>query len=383
MRQKAEAIYSQLVEWRRELHRHPELQFDLFWTADFIAARLHEFGAQVRTSVGKTGVIAEFGAGEPMVAIRADMDALPIKEETGLPYTSEIDGQMHACGHDMHMAIALGAAKLVSELDLPGRVRFIFQPLEEGVDEEGLGGAQRMLADGALAGISAIFALHVHPQLAVGQIGIRSGVFTTMEDSFYATIVGKGGHGAQPQNGVDPIFLTTQALNSLYAIPSRRVAPSAAAVLSVGFVHGGEARNVIPNEVKIGGTMRSYSTETRDKLRQELQRGLEVVRTLGGDYQWRISEEAPAVVNDAELTAMVEEIGADLLGVENVISVEAQTWSEDFSYFTAEKPGVMFLLGVGGDSPLHNPRFAPDERALPIGAALMAELSLRYLNQNR
>ena len=229
---KAREITPKLIAWRRDFHRHPELGFQEIRTAGQMAAILENLGCQVRTSVGKTGLVAELGSGKPVIAIRADMDALPILEANENEYASETPGVMHACGHDAHLAIALGAAALLSQEEFPGTVRFLIQPSEEVADREGLSGAPRMIADGAMQGVDWVIALHVDPITPVGQIRINAGPFSGGVDSFFATINGTGGHGARPHEGVDPIYITGLVLLALHGIVSRRLDPVAPAVVS-------------------------------------------------------------------------------------------------------------------------------------------------------
>ena len=251
-----QAIETQLVQWRREFHRHPETGFREIWTASRITTILEELGYRVRTGVGKTGVVGELGQGRPLVGIRADMDALPIMEANPVPYASEYPGFMHACGHDAHIAMALGAAALLAKEHFPGTVRFLYQPAEEVADEEGISGAPRMIADGVLDDMDLILALHVDPATPVGDIRVSSGSFSGGVDSFFATISGRGGHGARPQDVVDPIHIAGHVILALHGIVSRQLNPMTPAVVSVGRIHGGQAENVIPDQVELSGTIR-------------------------------------------------------------------------------------------------------------------------------
>ncbi len=284
MLEKANSLSEQLSAWRRDFHRHPELGFQELRTAGQMATILESLGCQVRTGVGKTGLVAELGSGKPVIAIRADMDALPILEANDLEYASEIPGVMHACGHDAHLSIALGTAALLSQEKFPGTVRFLIQPSEEVADREGLSGAPRMIADGAMQGVDWVIALHVDPITQVGQIRINAGPFSGGVDSFFATIHGTGGHGARPHEGVDPIYITGHVLLALHGIVSRRLDPVAPAVVSVGSLHGGQAENVIPDQVDLTGTIRYMDPAVRIQIHTEVERALQIRAHPG----WRL-----------------------------------------------------------------------------------------------
>ena len=271
----AQEIKPFLVQLRRAIHRQPELGFDVFKTADLVARTLRELGVEAQTGVGKTGVVGYLGDGDgPVIAIRADMDALPIQEINQVEYKSEVPGKMHACGHDAHTAMLLGAARLLSQMKLRGQVRLLFQPSEEDFDAEGVSGAPRMIADGALQGVDRVIALHVDGALEAGTIGLEAGQVAAAVDTFKAQVLGRGGHGARPHKALDPIWLATQVLNALYAVPSRRVDPFAPKVLTVGIVQAGTAENVIPESVYIEGTLRSMDDDTRALLVAEVERCL-------------------------------------------------------------------------------------------------------------
>src|SRR5262245_4434864 len=246
MLKQAHAISEELIEWRRDFHMHPEIGFELHRTSKIVADELEKMGYRVKRGVGKTGVVADIGEGGRLVAIRADMDALPILELNETEYVSQNKGAMHACGHDSHTAMALGAALLLSKEKLPGRCRFLFQPCEETTDEEGLSGAQRMAAEGAMDGADYVIAQHVDPTKPVGTIGINAGPNSGGVDNWHATISGKGGHGAHPNATVDPFYLMSHVIIALNAIISRRINPFEPAVISIGAIHGGLTENVIP-----------------------------------------------------------------------------------------------------------------------------------------
>jgi amidohydrolase len=378
----AREIEQQLINWRREIHMHPELGFQEFRTAKLVAETLRSLGLRVRTKVGKTGVVGYLGEGKPVVALRADMDALPIQEANDVPYASQVPGVMHACGHDAHTAILLGVATLLCEEELPGQVRFLFQPAEEVDDEEGKSGAERMIEDGAMEGVDAVMGLHVDSNFPVGIIEIDGVYISAGVDTFYATIIGTGCHGAYPHRGVDTVFILGQVIQAIHGIVSRRIDPLKPAVISIGTVHGGQAHNVIPDSVEISGTIRSVEEKVRRQLFAELERALGVARALGGDFEFRIEEGYPAARNNPQIASLIRQVAIDLLGADCLHPPEPGLGAEDFSLLANLAPGAMFGLGTqgeGGPRRAHSPTFDVDERALPIGAAILAEAARRYL----
>jgi len=380
----AQAIKEQMVQWRRTIHQWPELGFDLQRTAALVAETLAELGVEMRTGVGKSGVVAYLGdGGGPVIGVRADMDALPILEENDVSYASQTAGKMHACGHDAHTAMLLGVATLLSRRSFPGQVRLLFQPSEEGGYDNGVSGAPRMIEDGALEGVDAVIALHVHGTIATGQVMVDEGVVGAAVDTFRADIHGRGGHGAYPHETLDPIWLTSQVLNALYAIPSRRITPLQPSVVTVGVVRGGTANNVIPSSVRLEGTLRSFDPGVRQQLVQDVERAMSVVRAFGGDYHLRIERGYPPLFNDPAAAGWLRTVAGELLGEANVTDGNVSMGAEDFAYMTQRAPGAMFGLGVrppGGEARyLHTPTFDLDEDALPIGAAILAETALRYV----
>jgi amidohydrolase len=381
----ARAIKEQLSQWRRTIHRQPELGFDVQRTAELVATVLAELGLDVRTGVGKTGVVGILGeASRPAIAIRADMDGLPIQEENAVEYASQTQGRMHACGHDGHTAMALGAAWLLSRRELPGQVRFVFQPAEETADAEGVSGAPRMIADGALDGVEAVIALHVDPAIEAGHICAGEGRVGAAVDTFRAHILGRGAHGAYPHQAIDPIWLAAHVLNALYAIPARRIAPLEPAVVSVGVIRGGSIDNVIPDTVYLEGTLRSFTDDVREQLIREVKNALAVTRALGGDYRLAIERGYPSTYNDPTVVGWLRRVGADLLGSDKVITTQKTMGAEDFSYMAQVAKGAMARLGVkppGGEARrLHTSTFDLDEAALPIGAAILAETARRFVS---
>jgi amidohydrolase len=378
---RAKELKEKIIRLRRAIHRHPELGFREVKTAALIAETLESRGIKVQTGVAKTGVIGYLREGDPVVAIRADMDALPIQELNEVAYRSRVPGVMHACGHDAHVAMTLGAAMLLKEMELEGEVRLLFQPSEEHPDEEKKSGAMRMVEERAMEGIDAILALHVDSETESGVVKISPGPMAAAVDSFKATILGRGCHGAYPHRGVDPIFIAGQVILAIQGIVSRRIDPVKQAVISLGTIHGGTAENIIPEEVELTGTIRSFDQGVREQLHAELEKAFQVAQALGGDFRLAIEEGYPVMVNEERMAELIREVAIDLLGEEKVLPKEPAMGAEDFSYFLAQAPGAMFRLGIkkGEMRPSHSPHFDLDEEALPIGAAILAESARRYL----
>jgi amidohydrolase len=389
MIERAQELSAVLVELRRDFHRHPELSFQEHRTAQKVIERLDELGIAARGGVGKTGVVGDLGHNGPRIALRADMDALPIQETSEVSYASQVPGVMHACGHDVHVACLLGAAELLAEEAaagrLPGQVRFLFQPAEEAQDAEGLSGAMRMVAEGVMEGVDAVAALHVWADLPVGTISLRDGPATAYPDKFKLVIKGREAHAAFPHEGIDAITLSAQVINALQTVVTRRLDPTQGKVLTVGTIEGGTKDNILAGQVTMTGTIRSFRPEIREALFAEMERACGVARALGGDFDLTIYPGYNPVVNDPALTALVRRIGVDLLGAENVHETPLQMGGEDFCYFAEKAPGCMFMMG--GATPgaakqrHHHPQFDVDERSLPLGAALLAEVAIRYLEQ--
>lgn len=384
MLKRAHEIEPQLVEWRRDFHRHPELGFQEVRTAGRVAHVLRSWGCRVRTGVGRTGVVGELGSGTPIIAIRADMDALPIKDAKQVDYASSVPGVMHACGHDAHTAIGLGVATVLSREPLTGTVRFLFQPAEEVGDDEGISGASRMLEDGAFEGVDAVLALHVDATAPAGTIKLGAGPSSAGVDTFHATLIGQGGHGASPQRTVDPIHIAGHVILALHGIVSRRIHPVSPAVVSIGSIHGGQADNVIPRQVELSGTIRFMDTAVQEKIHTEIERALGIARAMGGDYRLRIEPGYPPMFCDPGVVELLRQVGRDILGDHNTLPAQLEMGAEDFSFFTDRAPGAMFSLGCrieGDERRAHSARFDIDERCLPIGVAVLAEAALRLLRQ--
>ena len=384
MLKQAHAISEELIEWRRDFHMHPEIGFELHRTSQIVADELERMGYRVKRGVGKTGVVAEIGEGGKLIAIRADMDALPILEQNEYEYISQNKGAMHACGHDLHTAMALGAALLLSKESLPGRVRFLFQPCEETTDEEGKSGAQRMSAEGAMEGVDYVIAQHVDPMMPVGTIGINAGPNSGGVDSWFGVIKGIGGHGAHPNKTIDPFYLLAHVILALNGIVSRRIDPFEPAVVSIGAINGGFAENVIPESVNIIGTLRFTDEEVHQQIHEEMKRAFEITKTLGGSYELRYEIGGPPMINDKMVSALIESIGREMLGTDNVHEIIKTLGAEDFGEFMKHAPGAMFTLGTQKKGHeeylLHHPKFDIDERALPIGTAMLVETAKRFLD---
>jgi amidohydrolase len=377
---RAERLREQLVAIRRSIHERPEYGFQEHETARLIAATLSKLGARVREGVAKTGVIGEVGNGKPIIAIRADMDALPIAEATAVPFASRVPNMMHACGHDAHVACALGAAMLLAE-ESPenpslGTVRFLFQPSEEQRDEAGHSGAQLLIDEGALEGVEAVIALHTK-NLPVGSVGVTNGPALAANDTIKIIIQGRSAHGAHPEEGVDAIAIAVQVISAIQQIVSRRISAISPAVVSITTIHGGVKENVIADRVELGGTIRTTGGAARQHIIDELERALSVGRTLGATCELQVFPGYDATINDLKVTEVVRDAARKLLGPERVIEMPFDPWSEDFGYMTARVPGAMFWLGVTSDrvpNPIwHSSTFDLDEDALPIGAMVLAE----------
>jgi amidohydrolase len=382
MLDRANALKEKLVTWRREFHMHPELGFQEMRTSARVSEVLLSLGYRVKTAVGRTGVVGERGEGNPLIALRFDMDALPIQEENDVPYASQVPGVMHACGHDAHTAIGLGVAALLADETVEGTIRLIFQPSEEGEDEEGFSGAYRMMQDGVMEGVEGVLALHVDPDFVVGDIAVEAGPASAGVDTFYAQIIGRGGHGASPQDVVDPIYIAGHVILAINGIVSRRLNPFAPAVISIGSIQGGTTDNVIPESVDFIGTIRFMDSGVEEKIHRELEKAFEVARALGGDYSLKIVKGYPSIQNDARMVRLIQAVGRDLLGVEHLQLQEDDMGAEDFAFFCQAAPGAMFRLGCvteGEKREVHNPRFDLDEACLPVGVAILAEAACRFL----
>jgi hippurate hydrolase len=381
-------IAPEMVDLRHQIHAQPELAYEEFVTSDLVAARLAEWGYEVHRGLGGTGVVGtlKLGTGTRRLGIRADMDALPIQEATGLPYASTVAGKMHACGHDGHTSILLAAARCIAaERSFDGTLNLIFQPAEEG-----LGGGRRMVEEGLFERFpcDAIFALHNMPGFPVGKFGFKEGPFMASSDSVSITVIGVGGHGSSPHLAADPVVAAAHIILALQTVVSRNVDPREMAVISVGAIHGGDAPNVIPGSVQMRLTVRAYRPEIRAMLRDRITQIVQAqAATLGVkaevDYHWRY----PALVNDAESTRFARQVAHDWLGQDGLLPpLQPLTGSEDFSFMLEHCPGSYLIVGNGegdhhgsGGCMVHNPGYDFNDAILPIAASYWVQLVRRYL----
>ena len=377
-REVEEGFGEKIVALRRDIHREPELGFDTEKTAGKVLAALEGLPLDVETGVAQNGIVATLeGEGDgPTVALRADMDALPILEETGLPFASESEGRMHACGHDGHTSMLVGAAHALSRMRdrLGGTVKFVFQPAEEGG-----GGGKVMVDEGLADGVSSIFALHLWPGLPFGKVATKAGPIMAAADAFEMEIRGSGGHGAMPHLASDAVVIAAQVVTALQTIVSREVDPVEPAVLTVGEIGAGTAFNIIPEKARIGGTVRTLDPGLREWMPeriQEVARG--IARGMRGDADLDYTFSYPVTNNDAGAASLALGAAEDLFGAEHVLELPKPSMgAEDFAYFLERVPGAFVWLGVGEEvSGLHTPRFAFDEDILPRGSALLAALAL-------
>jgi amidohydrolase len=383
-RKEADALAPSLVAWRRRFHQHPELGFEEEKTAAFVAEKLRELGLEVRTGLAHTGVVGILRAGQktdPAVLLRADMDALPVQEVEGREYGSKVPGKMHACGHDGHTAMLLGAATLLAPRagQLTRDVVFCFQP-----GEEGMGGAEKMIDEGVLelTETGSVFGLHLWAGTEIGTALVRPGPAMAAQDEFEARIVGVGGHGAIPQTTIDPIVAAAQAVNALQGVVSRNVDPVETAVVTVGSFHAGHAANVIPDFARLQGTLRSFTEEVRELLKRRVREVLEGTAAAAGcRVEFELKPGYPATVNDPASARLAAQVAGEVFGSDRVIEHPPIAASEDFSYFLRERPGAFVFVGANNESkgitaPHHSPRFDVDEDALPRGTELLVRLAL-------
>lgn len=383
----ANEFHSDVVANRRHLHANPELSFHEYQTSAYVAARLDELGISYQ-KMANTGLVALIKGSKPsdaVVALRADMDALPIVEANDVPYKSKNEGVMHACGHDVHTSSLLGTAKILTELkdEFAGTVKLIFQPAEEKLP----GGAHLMIKEGVLENPKpqAVIGQHVMPFIESGKVGFREGKYMASTDEIYVTVHGKGGHGAQPQQNIDPVLITSHIIIALQQIVSRVADPKTPTVLSFGKVIANGATNVIPNEVYLEGTFRTMDEEWRGKAHEKMKKMAEgIAEAMGGSCDFKIIRGYPFLINEEKLTAQVRGFAEDYLGKENVLDLDIWMAAEDFAYYSQVSDACFYRLGTGNEergitSSVHTPTFDVDEDSLKLSTGLMTYIALKQL----
>src|SRR5688572_5683369 len=383
--------YSQeVVGLRRHLHANPELSYQEYNTAKYISENLRQVGVDSIEGIATTGLLAEVRGRNPekkMIALRADMDALPIQEANDVPYKSKNEGVMHACGHDVHTSSLLGTAKILNEIkdQFEGTVRFLFQPGEE----KNPGGASYMIRDGALKNPqpSAILGQHVFPFLPAGKIGVREGMYMASSDEIYLKVIGKGGHGAAPELAIDPIVIASHIIIALQQVISRNASPKQPTVLTFGKITGGTAQNIIPDFVTIDGTFRAMNETWRADGLKKIQKMAETIaESMGGKCEVNISHGYPYLENNPDVTRRIKKAAEEYVGKENVVDIDITLGSEDFAFYSHVVPASFYRLGTrneakGITSYVHTPTFDIDEDALAIGPGLMAWMAVKELEQ--
>ncbi|MFH1689941.1 MAG: amidohydrolase [Candidatus Eisenbacteria bacterium] len=388
--EKAESLAPKLSKIRRQIHMYPELGYQEKRTSELVAKTLRQMGLEVKTGVAKTGVVGLLRGSSPgkTVALRADMDALPITERNNKPYRSRVDGVMHACGHDGNTTTVLGAAMLLAKekRNLHGNVKFFFQPSEEAPP----GGAMPMIKEGALRKpkVDFIIGVHVDPTVPAGKIGVRDGPMMAAADDFSLTVLGNASHGAKPHLGVDAIVLSAQVIQALQTIPSRIINPAHPVVVTIGTIKGGYRQNVIADRVDMEGTLRTLYAADRKKGAKMISRLTDqITKASGGSYEFDFRDGYPILTCDAAITAVVRRASQELFGKRSVVEIdEPSMGGEDFAYFVNEVPGTMLRLGTGNKKkgivhPWHHPQFDIDEKGLWVGAAVMARAATICLEE--
>ena len=390
-----------IIDLRHQIHQYPELGNREYKTAKLVAEHLRSLGIEVETDIAYTGVVGVLKGNKPgpVVAVRADMDALPVTEETDLSFKSTVKttylnkevGVMHACGHDIHTSVQLGVASVLASMkrSLPGTVKFIFQPAEEGPPPGEEGGADLMLKEGVFANLkpSAIFGLHTHPGLAVGELGLTIGPAMAAVDHFIITIKGKQSHGAYPHKSVDPIIMATEAVNAFQTIRSRSLSPLEPSVVTVGIIRGGERFNIIPEQVHLEGTVRTYNPEVQDMVEHRMNKILEgITLAYGGSFELDYDRGTPATINNPELAKQMIPTMERVVGKNNLKFLDPVMGGEDFAFFANEVPGMYYRLGVlkpGTTSGwVHTPTFRADDSCLEVGIRAMSNLVVDFLKSN-
>lgn len=385
---RVESLKNDVINLRRYFHQYPEVGFKEFKTSTKIAELLKEWGLEVQTGIAKTGVVGLLRGAKPgkTIGIRADIDALPIQEATNLEFQSKHDGVMHACGHDGHIAIALGAAKVLSEFkdEICGNIKFIFQPAEEGP-----GGAEKMILDGVLENptVEAIIGLHIWPEIDSGSVGIKNGPIMAASDRFDIKISGVGGHGAVPHMAVDPIVAGAHIVTALQTLVSREVDPLDCAVISNCVFNSGTTFNVIPADANISGTVRTFNPKVREVIPQRMKKIIEGIgESMRCQCEFNYTYYYPATINNKDFTSFFEDISKGLLGDDKVFEIERPSMGgEDFSFYLQKIPGTFFFLGTKNSSKdltksIHHPEYNIDEDILPIGVKLFCNTAIEFLN---
>ena len=383
----AKRIEPGMIKTRRALHRHPELSYREEWTSDFVSGELKRWGIEVQRGVGGTGVVGVLKGGKrgKVIALRADMDALPVQELSDIEFRSEVDGVMHACGHDTHMAMLLGAARLLSDhkRELCGTVKFLFQPAEE---HGGRGGALPMIEAGVMKEpkVDYVFGLHISNNQRAGEFGVKGGAVMAAPDTFRVTILGKGGHGSAPQETVDPVYIAAHVILALQGISSRMIDPVRPFVITVGSVHSGTKENIIPDLALLQGTIRTLDEATRSLAKRKVKEVVTgVCRSFGADAKVEFEEDAyPVTINDLKVTERVSRILKTIPGA-TVKEMDAILGGEDFSRFLQKAPGTFYFLGTKNDAkgciyPNHSAKFKVDEDVLKLGCASLAMLAIDF-----
>jgi amidohydrolase len=386
---KAQEIKGQLIAWRRHFHAHPELGFEEYETSKTIKAFLESEGIEY-SEVSGTGICAIIrGSGDKTIGLRADIDALPLEDKKGCEYSSQTKGKMHACGHDAHTTILLGAAKLLNNMkeELKGNVKLFFEPAEETV-----GGARFMIKEGILENpsVDCVIGLHVDENTQVGKVGIKRGVVNAASNPFTIKIKGKGGHGAHPEDTVDPIVIASNVIIALQTIVSREIPPQDPAVVTIGSIHGGTAQNIIPEEVTLSGILRTMRSEHREYVKKRLQEIVQgIVTAMRGTCEINIEESYPCLYNNDEILDLVESSARSLIGEENIRKLDSPSMGvESFAYFSMERPSAFYFLGVRNEEkgiihPAHGSLFDVDEDALHIGVAIQCKAAFEYLSSKQ
>ncbi|MEW9671837.1 M20 family metallopeptidase [Ammoniphilus sp. 3BR4] len=386
LNEKLEMVKDDVIAWRRYLHQYPELSFQEEKTSQFVYETLQSFGNLELSRPTRTSVVARLLGREPgkVLAMRADMDALPIQEENEFPFASQNPGIMHACGHDGHTAMLLGAAKILSHWkdQIKGEIRFIFQHAEELPP----GGAQEMVKEGVMEGVDRVFGIHLMSTVPFGKIGIGYGTMTSANDTFSIRIQGKGGHSSMPNDTIDPIAIGAQVVSNLQHIASRNCDPMEKFVLSVTSFHGGDALNVIPDTVTLGGSVRSFNPKLRDHVPELMEKIIKgITEAHGASYQFDYQRGYSPVINDDKVTNLIEETILDVWGEDTLLKIPPMMGSEDFSAFANEVPGCFIFVGAGNREkgiiyPHHHPKFTVDEDSLEIGVKLFVNSAFKLLD---